>query len=88
MLGYNFARMDHPSNTKRKHIANKSPFLVVVLGNFNARMQGRYQNDITTFEECKIDIATSLFSFSQIIKKTTHIERCDFLHRLKFYIST
>ena len=29
-----------------EHIANKSPFLIVVLGDFNARMQGWYQNDI------------------------------------------
>ena len=127
--GFNFARMDHPSNTKRgdvclyhkfslplkvidvsylqecinfevkigdktrnfvslyrspgqtkdefknflknleinlEHIANKSPFL---LGDFNARMQGRYQNDITTFEGCRIGIATSEFGLSQIIKK-------------------
>ena len=28
-----------------EHIANKSPFLIVVLGDFNARMQGSYQND-------------------------------------------
>ena len=53
-----------------EHIANKSPFL---LGNFNARMQGRYQNNITTFEGCKIDIATSQFNLSQIKKQATHI---------------
>ena len=53
-----------------EHIANESPFL---LGNFNARMQGRYQNDITTSEGCKIDIATSQFGLSQIIKQPTHI---------------
>ena len=53
-----------------EHIANKSPFL---LGNFNARMQGRYQNDMTTFEGWKIDIATSQFGLSQIIKQPTHI---------------
>ena len=110
IAGFNFVRMDHPSNTKRggvclcykcslplkviyvsylqecinfqvkigdkrhnfaslyrspnqtkdefenfiknleinlEHIANESPFL---LGDFNARMQGRYQNDIATFE--------------------------------------
>ena len=134
--GYNFARMDHPSNPKRggvclyykcslplkvidvsylqecinfkvkigdktcnflslyrspsqtkdefenfiknfelnlEHIASKSPFLILVLGDFNARMQGWYQNDITTFEGCKIDIATSQFGLSQIIKEPTHI---------------
>ena len=53
-----------------EHIANKSPFL---LGDFNARMQGRYQNGVTTFEGCKINIATSQFSLNQIIKESTHI---------------
>ena len=32
-----------------EHITNKSPFLIVVLRDFNGRMQGWYQNDITTF---------------------------------------
>ena len=36
-------------------------------------MQGWYQNDTTTFEVCKINIATSQFSLSQIIKKPKHI---------------
>ena len=53
-----------------EHIANKSPFL---LGDFNAKMQGSYQNVVTTFQGCKIDIATSQFGLSQIIKQPTHI---------------
>ena len=36
-------------------------------------MQGWYQNDIETFEGCNIDIATSQFGSSQIIKQTTEI---------------
>ena len=56
-----------------EHITNKSPFLIIVLGDFNARIKGWYQNDITTFEGCKIDVATSQFSLSQIIKEPTHI---------------
>ena len=68
-----------------EHIANKSPFL---LGDFNARMQGRYQNDITTFEGCRIGIATSQFGLSQIIKQPTYFELFGFLHQLNFYIST
>ena len=56
-----------------EHTENKNPFLIVVLGDFNVRMQGWYQNDITTFEGCKIDIATSQFGLSQIIKEPTHI---------------
>ena len=36
-------------------------------------MQGWYQNDIATFEGCKIDIATSQFGLSQIMEEPTHI---------------
>ena len=36
-------------------------------------MQGWYQNDITTCEGRKIDIATSQVGLSQIIKEPTHI---------------
>ena len=36
-------------------------------------MQGWYQDNIITFEVCKIDIATSPFGTSQIIKEPTHI---------------
>ena len=35
-------------------------------------IQKTNQNDITTFEGCKIDIATSQFCLSQIIKEPTH----------------
>ena len=56
-----------------EHIANKNPFLIAVLDDFNARLQGWYQNDLTTFERCKIDIAASQFGLSQIIKEPTHI---------------
>ena len=60
--------------TNLDHIANRTPFLIVVLGDFNnARMQGWYQNDITTFDVCKIDIATSQFGLNQIINEPTHI---------------
>ena len=56
-----------------EHIANKNPFLIVVLGDFNTKMQAWYQNNITTFEGCKIDIETSKFGLSQIIEEPTHI---------------
>ena len=54
-------------------IANKGPYLMAVLGDFNPRMQGWCQNDITTFEGSKIDIATSQFGLSQIIEEPTHV---------------
>ena len=56
-----------------EHIANKSSFLIVVLGHFNARMQGWYRNDITTFDGCMIGFATSQFSLGQIVKEPIHI---------------
>ena len=56
-----------------EHTANKSPFIILVLGDFNARMHCWYQNDVTAFEECKTDIATSQFSLSQVMKEPTHI---------------
>ena len=36
-------------------------------------MQGCYQSDITTFEESKIDMATSQFILSQIMREPAHI---------------
>ena len=56
-----------------EHTGNKSPFLIVVLGDFNARIQDWYQKDKTTFEGPKVDLATSQFSLSQTIKEPTHI---------------
>ena len=41
------------------------------MGDFNARMQFWYQNDITAFEGFKIDIANS--KLSQIMNEPTHI---------------
>ena len=58
-----------------EHIVNKSPSLIVVLGDFNTKMQCWYQSDISTLEGCKINIATSQFDFRQIIKEPTHILR-------------
>ena len=57
-----------------ERVVNKNPFLIVVLGDFNSRMKGWYQNDMTTFEGSKIDIETSEFSLRQIVKELTHIQ--------------
>ena len=56
-----------------EHIVNKSLFLIVVLGDFNAKKQSWYQNNIKTFERSRIDMATSQFSLNQILKEPTHI---------------
>ena len=50
-----------------------NPFLSVVLGDFNAKTNLWYNNDITTYEGSKIDGVTSQFGLEQIIKEPTHI---------------
>ena len=51
------------------HKAEKTPFVIVVLGDFKSW----YTNDSTNFEGSKIDFLTSSFGFHQIINKPTHI---------------
>ena len=44
------------------HMAEKSPFMMVVLVNFNVKSKSWYTNDSTNFEGLKIDFLTSWFS--------------------------
>ena len=68
---YEFENFIKDLELSLEHIANKSPVLTAVLDNFNARMQGWYQKNITTFKGYRIKMATSQFSLSQ--KETKHI---------------
>ena len=52
-------------------IVNESSFLTAVLGDFNGILKGRYKNDITTFEGCKIDTTTFQSGLHKIIKEPT-----------------
>ena len=49
-----FLRTSFLQNTSARllleQIVSKSPFLIIVLCDFNVTIEGRYQNDITTFE--------------------------------------
>ena len=54
-------------------IANKSPYLLVVLDNFSIKSSNWYKNDKTTYECSKIDAITSQFGLQQLIKEPTHI---------------
>ena len=54
-------------------MADRNPYLMVVLGDFNAKLNSWYTNDSTDIEGLKIDILTSSFGFHQIINKSTHI---------------
>ena len=54
-------------------MADKNSYLMVALGDFNAKSNSWYRNDSTDTEGSKIDIVTSTFGFHQIIKEATHI---------------
>ena len=55
------------------HKADKTPYLMVVLGDFNAKSNLWCSNDSTNIEGSKVDILTSSFDFHQIINKRAHI---------------
>ena len=55
------------------NMAEKNPFMMVVLGDFNAKSKSWCTNDSTKFESCKIDFLRSSLGFHQIINKLTHI---------------
>ena len=61
-------------------IANKSPYLLVALGNFNVKSSNWYKHDKATYEGSKIDVITSQFGLQQLIKEPTHIERFIFMY--------
>ena len=50
-----------------------TPFLSVVLSDFNAKKSLWYNNDIATYEGSKIDGVTSQFGIQRFIKEPTHI---------------
>ena len=54
-------------------MANKNPNVVVVHGDFNAKLNSWYANDNTNIEGSKIDILTAKFGFNQIINEPTYI---------------
>ena len=46
---------------------------MVLLRDFNAKLNSWYANDSANIEGSKIDILTASFAFNQIINKQTHI---------------
>ena len=54
-------------------IINKNPFLIVALGDFNAKTTNWYKNDINSYDGLKIDTITSQFSLQQLVNEPTHL---------------
>ena len=55
-------------------VSTTNPFLVVAIGDFNAKSSNRYTGDTTTFEGSKTEAITSQFGLKQIINELTHIQ--------------
>ena len=54
-------------------IYNLNPYFVIILGDFNAKLNKWKTDDLDTKEGIKIDEVTSYFALSQIISGPTHI---------------
>ena len=54
-------------------LSHKNPFLVVAIGDFNAKSKRWYINDSTTSQGNVLENITSQFGLHQIIKEPTHI---------------
>ena len=54
-------------------LVQRNPFLMVVLGDFNAKSKHWCSQDSTNFEGITIENVTSQFGLSQIITEATHI---------------
>ena len=55
------------------NLAQNNPFLLVAIGDFNAKSTNWCANDQTSFEGNKIEHITSQFGLRQIINEPTHI---------------
>ena len=55
------------------HVADKNPYMMVVLGDFNGKLNSWYANDNKDIQGSKTDILTASFGFNQIINEPTHI---------------
>ena len=53
--------------------ALRNPYLIVVLGDFNAQAKGWYPSGKTTYEGTRIDGIASQFGLEQQIHEPTHI---------------
>ena len=54
-------------------IADKNLYLIVILGDFNAKSSNWYKHDKTIYEGSKMEALTSQFGLKQLIQELTHI---------------
>ena len=54
-------------------IINKNPFLIVALGDLNAKTTNCYKNDINSYKGLKTDTITSQFGLQQVINEPIYL---------------
>ena len=54
-------------------IVKKNSFLIVALGDFNAKTTNWYNNNINSYEALKIDTITFQFGLKQVINEPTYV---------------
>ena len=54
-------------------VSKKNPYLLVVLGDFNAKLKQWYDKDSSTSEGISVQNITSQFGVHQVINEPTHI---------------
>ena len=54
-------------------MTDNDPFLIVAIGNFNARSSSRCINDKNNYEGTKIDCLTTEYDLRQVIHKPTYL---------------
>ena len=69
----NFETFSKNFELNLENIVHRNSFLVVVIGNFNAKSSKWHCQDKSTFEGNVIDNITSQFGLYQVIKEPTHI---------------
>ena len=55
------------------YIANRNPFVSIIIGDFNARSSNWFSSDKTTYKGKKLESLTSQCGFKQVISDPTHI---------------
>ena len=52
---------------------NSNPFIIVAIGDFNAKTTKWYENDMTSYKGLKTNFITSQFGLQQLIHEPTHL---------------
>ena len=70
---YEFETFSNNFEMNLEVLSQKNPFLLTVLGDFNAKSKNWYNQDKTSFEGSTIENITSQFGLHQLINEPTHL---------------